>query len=95
MRSLAAAGVVVSEKEPRNAGSRVLDQDRIGTVHTRKARHLAPQIGVARFLKNESGTTAIEYALIAGGISIVIVAAAQGIGTTLNTTFGSGQTALK
>ena len=47
------------------------------------------------FLQNESGATAIEYALIAAGISIVIVAAVQGIGTTLNTTFGSVQTALK
>jgi pilus assembly protein Flp/PilA len=47
------------------------------------------------FAKDESGATAIEYALIAGGISIVIVAAVQGVGSTLNTTFGSVQTALK
>ena len=47
------------------------------------------------FFKSESGTTAIEYALIAGGISIVIVAAVQGIGVTLNGTFGTVQTALK
>lgn len=47
-----------------------------------------------RFLRNESGTTAIEYALIASGISIVILAAAQGIGTTLNTTFTSVKNAL-
>ncbi len=39
------------------------------------------------FLRDESGATAIEYALIAGSISIVILAAAQGIGTKLNTTF--------
>jgi pilus assembly protein Flp/PilA len=39
------------------------------------------------FLHNQSGATAIEYALIAGGISIVIVAAVQSIGTKLNTTF--------
>ncbi|HWK86114.1 MAG TPA: Flp family type IVb pilin [Xanthobacteraceae bacterium] len=44
-----------------------------------------------RFARNESGTTAIEYALIAGGISIVIVAAVSGIGTTLNNTFNSVQ----
>jgi pilus assembly protein Flp/PilA len=42
-----------------------------------------------RFLKDETGATAIEYALIAGGISIVIVAAVQSIGTTLNTNFTS------
>lgn len=42
-----------------------------------------------RFLADESGATAIEYALIAGGISIVIITAVQGIGTTLNDTFTS------
>jgi pilus assembly protein Flp/PilA len=47
-----------------------------------------------RFLRNESGTTAIEYALIASGISIVILAAAQSIGTTLNNTFTSVKGAL-
>jgi Flp pilus assembly pilin Flp len=35
---------------------------------------------------HEEGKTAIEYALIAGGISIVIVAAVQGLGVTLNGT---------
>ena len=40
-----------------------------------------------RFLQDESGATAIEYAIIAAGISIVILAAVQGIGTTLNSTF--------
>jgi len=44
-----------------------------------------------RFARNESGATAIEYALIAGGLSIVIVAAVSGIGTTLNNTFNSVQ----
>jgi pilus assembly protein Flp/PilA len=39
------------------------------------------------FLHNRSGATAIEYALIAGGISIVIVVAVTGIGSKLNTTF--------
>ena len=48
-----------------------------------------------RFLKSESGATAIEYAIIAGGISIVIVAAVQTIGTSSNTTFTSVAAALK
>jgi pilus assembly protein Flp/PilA len=39
------------------------------------------------FLKNEGGATAIEYALIAASISIVIVVAATTIGTNLNLTF--------
>lgn len=42
-----------------------------------------------RFFADESGATAIEYALIAGGISIVIITAVQGIGTSLNNTFTS------
>ena len=50
---------------------------------------------LASFAKNESGATAIEYALIAGGISIVIVAAVGAIGTTLSGTFTSVQNALK
>jgi pilus assembly protein Flp/PilA len=39
------------------------------------------------FLRSESGTTAIEYALIAAGISITIVVAVQSIGTNLTNTF--------
>lgn len=42
-------------------------------------------------LRDESGATAIEYALIAGSISIVILVAAQGIGTKLNSTFTNVQ----
>jgi pilus assembly protein Flp/PilA len=47
------------------------------------------------FLTDESGTTAIEYALIAAGIALVIVAAVNSVGTSLNTTFTSVATALK
>ena len=47
------------------------------------------------FLKDESGATAIEYGLIAAGISVAIIAVVQGLGTKLNTTFGSVSTALK
>jgi len=48
-----------------------------------------------RFHKDQSGTTAIEYGLIAAGISIVIIAAVLGIGTDLNTTFGDVSSAVK
>jgi len=41
------------------------------------------------FLKNESGATAIEYGLIAAGISVAIIAVVNGLGTQLNTTFGT------
>ena len=49
----------------------------------------------SRFLADQSGATAIEYALIAVGISIVIVAAVNGIGSTLNTTFTSVKSSLQ
>ena len=50
---------------------------------------------VARFLADRSGATAIEYCLIAAGISIVILAAVNGIGSALNTTYSSVSTSLK
>jgi pilus assembly protein Flp/PilA len=49
----------------------------------------------ARFLKDEVGATAIEYGLIAAGISITIIAAVNGIGTNLNAKFTSINTSLK
>jgi pilus assembly protein Flp/PilA len=48
-----------------------------------------------RFLKDESGATAIEYGLIAAGISVAIIVAVASVGSGLNTTFTSVQTALK
>ncbi|HTN70366.1 MAG: Flp family type IVb pilin [Pseudolabrys sp.] len=50
---------------------------------------------VFAFLKDESGATAIEYGLIAAGISIVIVASVNSVGSTLNTTFSGISTQLK
>jgi len=47
------------------------------------------------FLADDSGATAIEYGLIAAGIAVAIIAAVQSLGTSLNTTFTSVQTALK
>jgi pilus assembly protein Flp/PilA len=49
----------------------------------------------SRFLKNESGATAIEYGLIAAGISVAIIAVVNGLGTKLNGTFTSISTQLK
>jgi pilus assembly protein Flp/PilA len=49
---------------------------------------------VSRFMKDESGATAIEYGLIAAGISVAIVAVMQGIGTKLNAAFASVGAAL-
>jgi pilus assembly protein Flp/PilA len=47
------------------------------------------------FLKDETAATAIEYGLIAAGISVAIIAVVQGLGTKLNTTFTSVSSALK
>jgi pilus assembly protein Flp/PilA len=47
------------------------------------------------FLKDETAATAIEYGLIAAGISVAIIAVVQGLGTKLTTTFSSVSTALK
>jgi pilus assembly protein Flp/PilA len=49
----------------------------------------------SRFLSDESGATAIEYCIIAAGLSIVIVTAVNGIGSTLNTKFASVNSSLK
>ena len=49
---------------------------------------------VTRFVKDESGATAIEYGLIAAGISVAIITVVQGLGTKLNTTFNSITTEL-
>jgi len=49
---------------------------------------------VGKFLKDENGATAIEYGLIAAGISVAIIAVVQGLGSKLNTTFTSVQNAL-
>jgi pilus assembly protein Flp/PilA len=50
---------------------------------------------LSRFLGDESGATAIEYCLIATGLSIVILTAVNGIGSTLNTRFTAVNTSLK
>jgi len=49
----------------------------------------------ARFMQDQSGATAIEYGLIAAGISIAIVAVVNGLGANLNTKFTSVNTSLK
>jgi pilus assembly protein Flp/PilA len=48
-----------------------------------------------RFLTDETGATAIEYGLIAAGISIAIIVAVNGLGSNLNNVFNSVNTSLK
>jgi pilus assembly protein Flp/PilA len=43
----------------------------------------------ARFAKDESGVTAIEYGLIAALIAVVIITAVTSVGTTLSGTFNT------
>ena len=50
---------------------------------------------LARFAKDESGATAIEYGLIAAGIAIAIITAVKGVGTQLSTNFVTISNSLK
>jgi pilus assembly protein Flp/PilA len=50
---------------------------------------------IARFVKDQSGATAIEYGLIAAGISLAIIAIVNGLGTNLNNKFTSINSSLK
>ena len=48
-----------------------------------------------RFWADESAATAIEYGLIAAGISLAIISVVNGLGTSLKTKFTSISTSLK
>ena len=50
---------------------------------------------ISRFFKNETAATAIEYGLIAAGISLAIITAVNGLGSKLNTKFTSINSSLK
>ena len=50
---------------------------------------------LARFVKDESGATAIEYGLIAAGIALAIITVVNNLGTTISGKFGSISSSLK
>jgi len=50
---------------------------------------------IVNFLQDQSAATAIEYGLIAAGISIAIIVAVNGLGVTLNNTFTGVNTQLR
>jgi pilus assembly protein Flp/PilA len=50
---------------------------------------------ISSFLKDETAATAIEYGLIAAGISVAIITVVGTVGSSLKTTFTSISTALK
>jgi pilus assembly protein Flp/PilA len=66
---------------------------RITALSARRISEMTTRL--LHFLRDDSGATAIEYGLIAGGIALAIVAVVMGVGTNLNTTFGTISTALK
>jgi len=67
--------------------------DRATMRLSRKGLMMSRYLG--QFWSDQSGATAIEYGLIAAGISVAIIATVQALGTNLNTTFSSVSTALK
>jgi pilus assembly protein Flp/PilA len=79
-------------------GSRSAGDNGQGTIsadsHVWTSKELQMKNLVSRFVKDESGATAIEYGLIAAGISVAIIAVVQGLGSKLQTTFTSVQNAL-
>jgi pilus assembly protein Flp/PilA len=50
---------------------------------------------LVRFLKDESGATAIEYGLIAAGVSLAVIGVVSNLGSKLKTTFSSLSTQLR
>jgi pilus assembly protein Flp/PilA len=76
--------------------SRYEDADtRIGQTETFGIQELPMQNLLVRFVQNDSGATAIEYGLIAAGISVAIIAVVNTLGSQLNTKFDSVSTQLK
>ena len=65
------------------------------TAQVREPQGGLPMLKLLSFFKNESGATAIEYGLIAAGISVAIIVAVNTVGTSLNTTFSSVSTQLR
>ncbi|WP_441300128.1 Flp family type IVb pilin [Bradyrhizobium sp.] len=63
--------------------------------HLLNTRRCALRQLVHGFLADRSAATAIEYALIAGGISIAIIVAVNSLGTTVNNLFTSVSSSLK
>jgi pilus assembly protein Flp/PilA len=52
-------------------------------------------VTLKKFIRDESGATAIEYGLIAAGIAVAIITVVQGVGTNLNTKFTTIKTGLQ
>jgi pilus assembly protein Flp/PilA len=66
----------------------------LGRCHSRYERSKQPAL-IKRFMRDKSGATAIEYGIVAAGISLAIITVVGKMGSKLKTTFTSVQTALK
>jgi pilus assembly protein Flp/PilA len=79
---------------------RPLDADLVFTISLKRSTHNL-QLSTCWaadypiFLNDESAATSIEYGVIAAGIAPAIITVTKGLGSKLNTTFTSVQTALK
>jgi pilus assembly protein Flp/PilA len=73
---------------------RQINVSRTKTQRATVVQGALPMKTFARFMKDESGATAIEYGLIAACISVAIIAVIQGVGSKLNTTFTNVSNAL-
>jgi pilus assembly protein Flp/PilA len=79
----------------------LLDTNRERTARLLSSRARWTQAGaftmrmISRFVKDETGATAIEYGLIATGIAIAIITAVKGVGSALSTKFTVISTSLK
>jgi pilus assembly protein Flp/PilA len=60
-----------------------------------KSRQLPIVVTLRRFIRDESGATSIEYAMIASGIAVVLAASITSLGTNVKGLFTSVSTALK
>lgn len=82
-------------KEPPRSERQSNDPNKSKNVRFSVSQQGPEMSKIVEFLKNESGATAIEYGLIAAGISVAIIAVVNGLGTSLNTNFTSISTQLK
>ena len=84
------ATVAVDPGEPGQTGHRVSSDSYVWIFKELPMKNI-----FVRFMKDDSGATAIEYGLIAAGISVAIIAVVNGLGTALNAKFTSISTQLK
>jgi pilus assembly protein Flp/PilA len=72
-----------------------LGRHRCGRIRFGLRREFVVRRLISKFLRDESGATAIEYCLIACGIALAIIVSVQSIGPTLSTKFTAVNTSLK